>query len=1076
MSISIDDIRILDNKNVFDTNNEKYVISEEFEKLFMDPEFKILGFIEKYMFVYASGYICKYTMDARLISKIYLQTDHGTFCDNVPFMYVFCNNEVHKVTKNLIKEWSVDIGDDIQSILMDSAGSLYIITQNSRNIYKYNKDGNLIVYLHNTMDIEKECKLYDMFVSKGRNFLYVIGTQYYNGKCDTFIDKYNIYKGSLVERNYILHSENADINNEEYTFDDIYVNGTDIYIKSSNYIEKLNKKLRPSWKCMLAYNEITGNYNRLSHIEYDDESYNDYIYFCEDLYETNGYSYGKLSTNGNLLWKMTTKESDIALDFNIAIHDGYIYAYNRESLQAYVPSILALDNNTLLFESRDGNLVKIIEYNKEIYNNDYYNYTSLYCDVLKDGVQTEVLVPLSWGHGPMVDENGNYLVFKDKNKNCFVDENYIFKRLIGDYVDYIDYSKSFIKNKKNLLIKSKYGSKIRTKKPYKVLNTYDPILTKRDGDTILNKIDEEDIIVREGKPIVYFGLLADYFKFYTALITKRKNMILVTKDKQDYIIRKTNSVFKYYLRKLREVNLVVEYLMQNKILETMYPSYVEKLKHHTYRALEDVQESKCPCYYDLMASRVYQYSYDANYYDIDDNGVQIYLCKNLPFVKKKEYKPLDIRCMADMVRDDTIKPFMLFINGKAIKWSNITIIRDWHESFLIISNMDETEYEDVECILYPCTIRYGEDNLINEQSTSGLYFDKDGLFTTDTSTIEMRIEILDDDIISTTQRIDKDKNYIEMDLKLNQLSTINNIFIFDNGKFYSDNIYYLKNTGYNIYGYEKDSANVVFRTFYFIESLESKNMIFNIPNTEQVKEDAISSINGESSPYLSSLNYNFDFHFSKNKSYERNISEAIDYIASYDISLIMDYYKKQSNFSSMTYTGNQINERITNDGYLVINRQRKNYETDDIIVYKNGILYEEYHNIIKDHKVFKIPMNGILNTDIIEIIRYNHIHNSNYAITVNSESDAITIMNYFNKYGFHLYANSQSGNYASYDEQSSLQYDVSYSYINYYDKYDNYKHSNIKFTNPYFYGKKLNIISDRQFRYKRFNGSGTNRI
>ena len=48
----------------------------------------------------------------------------------------------------------------------------------------------------------------------------------------------------------------------------------------------------------------------------------------------------------------------------------------------------------------------------------------------------------------------------------------------------------------------------------------------------------------------------------------------------------------------------------------------------------------------------------------------IFMCKNLPFIKKKEYKPLDIRSMASMVEDETIFPFIMFVNGRAIKWSD----------------------------------------------------------------------------------------------------------------------------------------------------------------------------------------------------------------------------------------------------------------------------------------------------------------------------------------------------------------------------------------------------------------------
>ena len=56
------------------------------------------------------------------------------------------------------------------------------------------------------------------------------------------------------------------------------------------------------------------------------------------------------------------------------------------------------------------------------------------------------------------------------------------------------------------------------------------------------------------------------------------------------------------------------------------------------------------------------------------------------------------------------------------------------------------------------------------------------------------MEVLDPNVISTTQRINKDKSYIEFDLDKGKLSTEYNIFTFDNAKFYSDGRYFLKNT------------------------------------------------------------------------------------------------------------------------------------------------------------------------------------------------------------------------------------------------------------------------------------------
>ena len=1062
MSISLNDLEVIKDKEIFETSSEKYILSQEYEMIFRDPEFKVLGFIGDYMYTYTDGYVTKYTVNGAFISRIMMEVEHGTFNDSVPFMYLFCDNILYKVTKNLVLEWSLVLDDYIRHINMDSAGDVFVLFENSRSIYKYGKDGKVLLYLNRSEDASSTTRLYHTYISKGRGFLYVIGTKFQNNSCQCFIDHYNIYRGELIERQYFLTVNNVSVDDEQYEFDDIYVNGDYIYIKGCNFIQKINLKVQPIWKIMLGWNDITQTYNSLSHIEYDNTSYEDYIYFCEDLSDTYGYSYGKMTTQGNLLWKLTSPENTMDLQFRIAIKDEYIYVYNREELQAYIPSVLAVDNNSLLFETRDNHLIKLVEYNREYLGSEYFGAKRLYSDDIKENVPERIYVPLLYQDGYIVNEEDKMLVFEDDNKDYYLDENFLYKRLIAEILDDANYLKSRIKASSGLFIVTKNGNRIRTKEPYKIELSYDVIRTKKDGEVIISSQNQE-ILRKAGKPFVYYGLLADYFKFYTALITKRKHNILITKARKEYICKKTFQLYKYYMRKLKDINILVEYMIQNNVLDTLFPNYIEKLKHHTYSILEEIQEANCPCYYDLKAIKYDHYTFDAFTFDIDENYMAIFMCKNLPFIKKKEYKPLDIRSMASMVEDETIFPFIMFVNGRAIKWSDMTIVRDWHESYVLIRNMnDDTVYsEDVDCILYPCTVHYGEDNLIDDENPTGLYFTSEGLFTTMPDNIAIRIEVLDEDIISTTQRIDAEKDYIDLDLEKSKLSTEYNIFVFDEGIFNSDNRYYLKNTGYNIYGYSKDTSNAVFRTFYFIKGLDSKNMIFKIPNTENVREDAINSVTGKGvSEYLSKLNYNFDFHFSRNKTYDRNIAEAIDYVASYDISLLMKYYKEKCNIETIQLTGVEINEKNT-DGNLYVSRQRKPNLDDFIVVYKNGLLYSEYRNITYTHKNIAIPIDGFMDDDIMEIVHYKNVHNRNYIINIESETDNVNIMDIFRYDNFALFASET--------DSSSMQSNIDFEYINHFNESGLYTGSNISLTDTSYYSKNLTIVGKRQFHYQHFD-------
>ena len=154
------------------TSSDKYFINEEYSMIFRDPEFKILGFIDNFMYVYTDNYVSKYTDNGKLISKIRLEVQHGTFDRNVSYMYLFCDKTVYKVSKNLDIEWEITLDDYIRFIKMDTVGNLFILFQNSRNILKYNKDGKQILMLNVSDDTNT--KIYRIYISEGRSIMYII--------------------------------------------------------------------------------------------------------------------------------------------------------------------------------------------------------------------------------------------------------------------------------------------------------------------------------------------------------------------------------------------------------------------------------------------------------------------------------------------------------------------------------------------------------------------------------------------------------------------------------------------------------------------------------------------------------------------------------------------------------------------------------------------------------------------------------------------------------------------------------------------------------------------------------------
>ena len=70
MAVNISDIEALKDKQVYETSNEKVVLSRDFEKIIHSPQYVILGFLNGYMYTSTTSYLSKSTIDGNEISSI----------------------------------------------------------------------------------------------------------------------------------------------------------------------------------------------------------------------------------------------------------------------------------------------------------------------------------------------------------------------------------------------------------------------------------------------------------------------------------------------------------------------------------------------------------------------------------------------------------------------------------------------------------------------------------------------------------------------------------------------------------------------------------------------------------------------------------------------------------------------------------------------------------------------------------------------------------------------------------------------------------------------------------------------
>lgn len=1068
--INLEDLDVLKDKIVYATSDDKYVVYEDGEDVLNVVNYSLLGFQNGYTYANAGGYLVKSTSAGAEIARLNLDVEHGVFKENFTYIYFYTDRTIYKIKENMLIDWELTFDDYIRAVIMDNYGSIYILFKNSRAIRKYSNTGEYILYLNESDDPTTYCRLYTGFVSEGSGHLYVIGTMFYDNKCKSFIDHYDVRKAKLIDREILCEYKKVKLDDEYFTYKDLYIDGDYVYVYANNYIEKLNLKMRSIWRYGFGYNYTTNTSDYLNQIVFDDKKFHDRIYFCENFDTSNGYSFGKLSTNGNLLWKLTNPEGITKSDFNVCVYRDQMYIVCKRNVEAKASYVLALDNNRVLFETREGHLVRVVQDNyDEIYSPESYSGKTLLGDSLKEGVSKFLSSVLLYDYGEIMADDENYLLVREKNKDLRNPENYDYFKLVGS--ESLDEANSVSRlvtmNGNHILTMN--NSYIDTLYPYTPDLTNQYIVTP-EGDYI-DTNDDKHLIRSRGMYTEYFVLLADLFNYHQDIISKKKGLTLLTKKKHFSIRKKKKSVYRYVVKKLLDIDIIVEHLQQNGVLETLVPKYVDKLRHHTTHMIRDMQEAKSPTYFNLGATKRYSYIYDGYEYPLRVSATQIFMCKNIPFIKKKTpTKSIYIEKLDKLIANEMITPFMLFLNGRAIKWSNVTVVNDWNFVYLIITNSKD-ESEKLEAVMFPCTIRYGEDNNILSSNKKNMYFTSEGVLTNDTSNIGIRVEILDKEVNGTEKILSSSTDYVEVPVSdTNQVSAVNNIFVFEDGLFFGDSRFYLDDHGKNIYTYARNTKPTC-KVFYFNNANDSKNMIYSLPNQPQARENIVDKIENSSSVPTDNFMVPFDFKLSRDKSYLRNISEATRYILTYNMSLLVDYYRDQSNIKSFTFTGERIKTlSAKNGGYLVMPRQMNNGCFDYIMVFKNDELYDYYNEIEYLDKEFRIPVfTHIQNEDTIEILHFKNVINDISHLIVSTTPDYIQEELRYNN--FLLFSNSPSGkgSYDKYSVELKTQYPVEFSYKNNFNDGGKYVNTSISLEDSYFAGKELNICSKRQFHAMYYN-------
>lgn len=491
-------------------------------------------------------------------------------------------------------------------------------------------------------------------------------------------------------------------------------------------------------------------------------------------------------------------------------------------------------------------------------------------------------------------------------------------------------------------------------------------------------------------------------------------------------------------------------------MDELIKKQIYALKRNTVSNIDRIQKYQIPSIMNFIKlTSITEYTFEGSYFGIHDDRTNFYIINNLLLGKSTGKESCYIDAFSNLVRDGWIQPFLLFIDNKLIKWSDMTIVKDYNYTFLIVKGRF-TDHNNYRTVLLPCKLKYGEDSKINANANLSLNFNKDGVLSDDMP-ISTRIELISDNIAGETFILDNTDNWFS--INSNNIITNYNMLIFRDGLLYTDGIKYIKDMGLNIFKYTSvdDLANhtIVVKIFYDKNMDKNKNLI-NRFNYDAIRKDILERVaNTNKNTYLDKITDKFDFDFT-NDSANENLSSAYNYINSYDQLLFSDIYKDISITKSLYLTGKDLKDRCKNN--FVTMSRRMNSRIMGVMIFRNQRLYEYHYTLTYNANLFSFYVpDSVIDSDKFEIMYFNNTDDPFYELIV-KENQTITIDN-FDIDEIDLYCHEVSNSEYELEDNDSIQYKVDFTYEKVGDKYI------INLTDPFYYGKVLTLSSRNQYHY-----------
>lgn len=497
-------------------------------------------------------------------------------------------------------------------------------------------------------------------------------------------------------------------------------------------------------------------------------------------------------------------------------------------------------------------------------------------------------------------------------------------------------------------------------------------------------------------------------------------------------------------------------VISNNIIDSL-----EGLRPYTDSSIKSFQEYSVPSPYKMNLERRFSFNIHGVYHSQYRDDCLLYVSNDIPF-NPNQIRHVYAGTLDYLVQTNEVFPFLVFVNGRFIKWSDIIIIKDCKYSYIMLCNILE-ENINIDSIIVPRRISY-EEKSTNITDNAIFIFNEDGTIVTDSFNASGEYTIiskLDENDFYYEELVLRDKTMQSSALDTKYKLQENNILVFKNGLY--DTSRELKLNGLNTFSVNRnifDYDKYYCKIFYDNDTdLLSKDNILQIRNKDLLQSKIKTS--NLVPDYVKELNKAFDFRYDKFKSYEENVYNALNYVMQYNSGLLNDVYKKKNTVVSRIYTGLELRPLIDKHGIYRFSKKIGNSFNNRVMIFVNGELYSHYHEMREVHGKYELPLGDIKDEDIIEFLFFKEIENTVFPIVFDSRGDdTYFIPSNINMENCKLFAMDIRDKEFMIESREEIQFE-----LDYYWKHIEGNTYKIYPKDSYYYHKRLNLVSNRLFDY-----------